>query len=408
MSVAPSEAVRTLREPATIRERCANITAAVESGDSAWFTIDNSRREHTASLVAELTRSQYPRLDVPYHSRWRHFEAGGVDRLQNLRRLIGPGQDEALARASLDLAMVSVLLDAGAGPDWSWQEPGGARYTRSEGLGVASFHAFVNGAFSSDRSTPLQVDAQGLRAIDVPRLAALFQAGPDNPLLGLDGRAALLRRLGESLDARQAVFGSPARPGALYDLLGGTASPSTIEAGDLLRVLLEHFSGVWLTPSRLDDMPLGDVWRHRNAGGHGDSAGWVAFHKLSQWLAYSLVEPFEAAGLRVAGLDALTALPEYRNGGLLIDSGWLRLSDTARAPGPWRVSDELVIEWRALTVSLIDRLAESVRDILGLDAHQLPLASLLQGGTWDAGRQLAMSLRGGLPPLSIETDGTVF
>lgn len=411
MNPAPSEAVRTLREPATIRERCANITAAVEAGDSAWFSIDDSRRRHTAQLVAELTLRQYPRLEVPYHSRWRHFETGGIDRLQTLRSLIGPGQDQALARASLDLAVVSVLLDAGAGARWHWQEPGGAIHTRSEGLGVASFHAFVNGAFSSERDKPLQVDAQGLRRIDAPRLAGLFQVSPDNPLLGLEARAALLRRLGEALDTGESVFGvlgGPARPGALFDLFSGKVQGSTIEAAELLRALLDHFSGVWLTPSRLDGMPLGDVWQHRNAGGRGGSAGWVAFHKLSQWLAYSLIEPFESAGFQVAGLDALTALPEYRNGGLLIDSGWLQLRDAARTPHSWRVDDELVIEWRALTVSLIDRLAPSVRGLLKRDAQQLPLASLLQGGTWGAGRQLAMQLRGGLPPLSIETDGTVF
>ena len=411
MNPAPSEAVRTLREPATIRERCANITAAVEAGDSAWFRIDDSRCAYTARLVAELTLRQYPGLNVPYHSRWRHFEAGGIDLVQTLRGLIGPWQDEALARASLDLAVVSVLLDAGAGPDWSWQEPGGTIHTRSEGLGVASFHAFVNGAFSSERGKPLQVDARGLQRIDAPHLATLLQVSPDNPLLGLEGRAALLRRLGEALETQESafgLFGGPARPGALFDLLAGKTQGSTIEAAELLRALLDHFSSVWLTPSRIDDTPLGDVWRHRRAGGRGDSAGWAPFHKLSQWLAYSLVEPFESAGFQVAGLDALTALPEYRNGGLLIDSGWLQLRDAARGPRSWQVGDELVIEWRALTVCLIDKLAESVRGLLKLDAQQLPLASLLQGGTWGTGRQLAMELRSGLPPLSIETDGTVF
>jgi hypothetical protein len=46
----------------------------------------------------------------------------------------------------------------------------------------------------------------------------------------------------------------------------------------------------------------------------------MPFHKLSQWLTYSLLEPFEWAGVPVHGLDALTGLPEYRNGGLLLDA----------------------------------------------------------------------------------------
>ena len=50
----------------------------------------------------------------------------------------------------------------------------------------------------------------------------------------------------------------------------------------------------------------------------------MPFHKLSQWLAYSLIEPLEEAGIAVTGLDELTALAEYRNGGLLDRSGRAR------------------------------------------------------------------------------------
>jgi hypothetical protein len=68
----------------------------------------------------------------------------------------------------------------------------------------------------------------------------------------------------------------------------------------------------------------------------------------------------------------------------------------------------LVVEWRALTVALLDELAPLVRDRLGVDAHAMPLARVLEGGTWAAGRATAQRLRGGLPPLTIDSDGTVF
>jgi hypothetical protein len=132
----------------------------------------------------------------------------------------------------------------------------------------------------------------------------------------------------------------------------------------------------------------------------------VPFHKLSQWLTYSLLEPFEWAGVRVVDLDALTGLPEYRNGGLLLDTGVLRLRDPDWAGRDWQVGDELVVEWRALTVALLDELAPLVR--ARLDAADLPLACVLEGGTWAAGRALAQRLRGGRPPLSVISDGTVF
>ena len=96
----------------------------------------------------------------------------------------------------------------------------------------------------------------------------------------------------------------------------------------------------------------------------------VPFHKLSQWLTYSLLEPFTWGGVQVRGLDALTALPEYRNGGLLIDSGVLRLRDPAVAQQTWQPGDELVVEWRALTVALLDEVAPRVRKLLHLDAER--------------------------------------
>jgi hypothetical protein len=153
-------------------------------------------------------------------------------------------------------------------------------------------------------------------------------------------------------------------------------------------------------------VPVGDVWPHPFAGGGGEGAGLVPFHKLSQWLAYSLFEPIERAGNTVVGQDALTALPEYRNGGLLLDAGVLALRDPREAERRHAVGSELVVEWRALTVALIDELAVAVRARLG--KPDLPLACVLEGGTWAAGRELARERRGGDPPLAIDSDGTVF
>jgi hypothetical protein len=97
---------------------------------------------------------------------------------------------------------------------------------------------------------------------------------------------------------------------------------------------------------------------------------------------------------------------EYRNGGLLIDTGVLTLADPRVTAVTHDVGSELVVEWRALTVSLLDELAPRVRSLLGVPA--LSLASMLEGGTWAAGRGLARQLRGGEPPLKIAADGTVF
>ncbi len=73
------------------------------------------------------------------------------------------------------------------------------------------------------------------------------------------------------------------------------------------------------------------------------------------------------------------------------------------------VASPLVVEWRALTVALLDRLADALRQRVGVDAVALPLAKILQGGTWAAGRAAAFARRpDGSPPVRIISDGTVF
>jgi hypothetical protein len=111
----------------------------------------------------------------------------------------------------------------------------------------------------------------------------------------------------------------------------------------------------------------------------------------------------------VTGIDDLTGLAEYRNGGLFLDTGVLALRDPADAATEHDPGSPLIVEWRALTVALLDRLAVLVRDQLNRDASELPLARILQGGTWAAGRAIASQRRaGGTPPLTVRSDGTVF
>ena len=403
MTTEGAAAVATLRTTTAIRERAQHLLQRARVGNSAWFLVDDDALDRAAAEVADVTRSRYPTLAIPYHGRWRHFEAGGVDRRSELDSRTADSDVASRARSMIDLAVVSVLLDAGAGPDWHYTEPGtGLRLTRSEGLGVASWHAFGSGLFSSDPADPLRADAGALRGLDDESLAAAFQVDPGNPLLGLTGRVQLLRRLGTQLAARPDVFGPDGRPGGLFDMVTGP----TVTAHDLLSAVLDALSGVWLTDNTIGGQPLGDCWRHQAAPGPGLSRGWMPFHKLSQWLTYSLLEPFERAGVAVTELDTLTGLPEYRNGGLLLDTGVLRLRDAALAEKDWTVDDELIVEWRALTVALLDELAPLIRDRLG--APRLPLACVLEGGTWATGRALAARLRDGAPPLSIISDGTVF
>jgi Protein of unknown function (DUF1688) len=397
----------------TTRSRARALLARARAGESAHFMVHDDALPSIATLVAQTTRSRYPDLKIPYHSRWRHFEAGGIDRRAWLDELQAGASNNAVTL--IDLVVVSVLLDAGAGPGWQYKEARtGQVHSRSEGLGVASFHAFCSGLFSSDPAQPLRVDAQGLQRLSSVQLAQAFQVIDSNPLVGLDGRVNLLQRLGKALAEQPQVFGSPARVGNLYGFMAlagkesAQSATDSIAAHDLLALLLKTLSRIWPSGSVFDAQAVGDCWPHAALGRSSTPEGWIPFHKLSQWLTYSLLEPFEWSGIKVTGLDQLTGLPEYRNGGLLLDGGTLSLKNDEAAKHAHQPSEEFIVEWRALTVALLDELAPMVRLQLGLTEAQMPLACVLEGGTWAAGRILAQNLRGGTPPFPIDSDGTIF
>jgi hypothetical protein len=407
-----TEAARRLLSAAAVRERAHGLLRHGLDGQLDHFTVDRERLDACADEVVATTRANYPDLNIPFHSRWRHFAAGGIDRWPTVAETADWADAAALTRAAFDLAIISVLLDAGAGPDWRYHEGRtGEIYARSEGLAVASFDMFIGGVFSRRADDPWRVDSDALMALGTDELARGFQVRIDNPLVGLEGRAALLNRLGQVVADNAGVFGQAdaPRPGGLFDVLAGEAGQGGVAAPRILEVLLQHLGPIWPGRIRLGGIDLGDTWRHPLAAAEDGTDGLVPFHKLSQWLAYSLIEPLEWAGVTVTNVDGLTGLPEYRNGGLFIDAGVLRLKNPAEAGATHAVESRLVVEWRALTVALLDEIAPLVREKLGLDPRAFPLAKILEGGTWATGRRLARERRAdGAPPLTVISDGTVF
>ncbi|MFZ3352190.1 MAG: URC4/urg3 family protein [Xanthobacteraceae bacterium] len=404
-------AALSLLNAAAVRTRAKRMLALGLDDKLPHFRIDLAQLDHAADLVAATTRKNYPTLDVPFHSRWRHFTVNGNDRAEILAQRLSDRRERA--RAAFDLVIVSVLLDAGAGPRWRYRDAATSESIgRSEGLALASRDMFVRGAFSSQADkNPLRADASVLAQLDTATIAQGFQIAPGNTLVGLEGRATLLRALGELAASRPAIFAredSP-RPGGFFDHLAAKADNNTISAPLILSELLQQFGPIWPSRLTLGGVPMGDCWRHPALASDDATSELVPLHKLSQWLAYSLIEPLQRAAFTVTDIDGLTGLAEYRNGGLFVDGGVLvprNLADAARAH---EVGDPLVVEWRALTVALLDRLALAVRARLNRGAADLPLAKILQGGTWAAGRELAFARRAdGSPPLKIISDGTVF
>ncbi len=404
-----SSAAQRLLSAAAVRERARQLLRAGLEDRLGHFTLDLDRLDGCADEVVATIRANYPDLKIPFHARWRHFSAGGVDRWGAVAAVAPWPDGAAMARAAFDLAIVSVLLDAGAGPAWRYHEGRtGETFARSEGLAVASFDLFVGGAFSNRPEDPFRADAEALAALTPEELAQGFQAGPGNPLVGLEGRTALLNRLGAVVAANPETFGQAddPRPGGLFDSL---STQGQVSAPAILETVLRHLGPIWPGRVTLGAINLGDTWRHPLARADDATDGLVPFHKLSQWLSYSLIEPLQWAGSTVADIDGLTGLPEYRNGGLFLDTGVLRLKNPAEAERPHPVDSLLIVEWRALTVALLDRIAPLIRAKLGVAERDLTLAQVLEGGTWATGRSLARARRpDGAPPLAVVSDGTVF
>lgn len=389
-----------LASPTAIRDCAVRIADLTRHGNGA-FELDESRLDVVAEHVIDSIHRRYPDFDVPYHSRWRHFEVEGTDSLQRFNDATAQQSTIELARTGLDLIIPSVLVDAGAGADWSFRTSSGTLLSRSEGLAIASLEMFLSGTFSADSSRPLRTDAEALVALELAAFADGMQSTEERPLIGIENRLLLLQQLGRLIQREPKVFPN-ARLGDLADYLVAN-SAAEISASGILSTILRLLGSMWPQRINVSGINLGDAWWYSPPNETHSLV--VPFHKLSQWLTYSIAETLLRSAWTVCDVEQLTGLAEYRNGGLFIDSGVLRLKEEFTRPS-YPIESRTIVEWRALTVYLLDRTAERVQSILD---RELSLPRVLEGGTWHVGRELAYKRSpSGESPLQIDSDGTVF
>jgi hypothetical protein len=389
-----------LMSPIAIRDCATKIADLTRQGDGV-FILNESRLEIVAEQVVDSIFHKYPTLNIPLHSRWRHFETEGTDSLQRFNNATAEYSDIELARTSLDLIVPSVLLDAGAGPNWRFKTNSGKLLSRSEGLAIASLEMFLSGSLSADPSQPLRTDASALIALEINDFSERMQSSKNKPLIGLNNRLILLQKLGKVIQRESKIFPT-GRLGDLADHLI-TTSTSEVNATYILSTILRLLGSMWPQRIVVSGVNLGDAWLYSPPNEKSETV--VPFHKLSQWLSYSIAETLLRSGNAVCNIEELTGLAEYRNGGLFIDSHVLELRQKFTQPS-YPIGSRTIIEWRALTVYLLDRIAERVRSMLG---QELSLPKILEGGTWHVGRKLAYQrCSTGESPLHIDTDATVF
>ncbi|QDS68984.1 hypothetical protein FKW77_009237 [Venturia effusa] len=433
-----------LRSIHAVRERSRLVLDKAKRNQLKHFDVDMSKFGDTASYVVSIIKRDFQDVGystIPPHGRWQHFDVGGRPRVQQLMdSWLASVDSQERCRRLIDLFLVSVLLDAGAGNKWSYRsKENGKVYRRSEGLAVASLEMFKKGLFSSNSEQPFQVDSAGLRNLNVDIMGKGLQVTENNPIEGLEGRTGLLMRLADALQDK-AAFGADSRPGNMLDYL---LSHPTTQASSVPIVLLptfwnflmESLAPIWPSSrTQIDGVSIGDAWPLSVMPSH-PSQPWesiVPFHKLTQWLCYSLMVPMtKLLHVHFAGADLMTGLPEYRNGGLLIDTGLLTLKKDEMGRGLeqyhknaevtgqqkmevvplFTVEDDVIVEWRACTVGFLDELLATVNEMLGLKGKdRLNLPQMLEAGTWKGGREIAEVSRPNTkaPPIMILSDGTVF
>ena len=391
---------------AAVRSRCQSVYQHALADKLLHFSLSEVGLEQATLEVERVIRQRFPDLNIPPTSRWLHISK---DRRKRLQAHLSDFSKLERARSNFDFIILSVLSDAGAGIKWRYQDSQQRTYSRSEGLAQAGFDGFIQGAFSSLKSQPFRVDAAALLTLSPQNLAAIFQVSDSNPITGLDGRAALLNRLGKALcDLHPNLDPLEIRPAVLLDSILRHENAGRVKAAQVLSSVLSTLGAIW--PGRIEraGVNLGDTWIYP-AFKSDNFQGLIPFHKLSQWLSYSLFEPLIEFGVAVDAINDLTALAEYRNGGLLLDCAAIVPRDSTALSRTYRVDDSLVIEWRALTVALIDVLAQKLRISFKQSDQELTIASVIEGGTWAAGREMALRLRrDGSSPILIDSDGTVF
>lgn len=416
-----TQEVQYLRSINSVRDTTGKVfKKAVTNSSGQYFKVAPEKLDEVVEFLVGIVERDYAKLsDIPVHGRWQHLNYGGKDRMGELvKNWTAEGLDSLeISRRLIDLITFSVLVDAGAGNVWKFTEDG-QDIGRSEGLAVASYHMFINGALSADASETVQ----GEKLANFTKDAFIdgFQISDKNPLEGFEGRLGLIQRLGAALTANPEIFGATGRPGNLIDYLYGLHSSNEINLTDLWDALMDGYSSIW--PSgrlTVSGVSLGDCWVYKDEGDEYI----VTFHKLTQWLCYSLLVPLEEYGykFKITDKDLQTGLPEYRNGGLFYDFGVLELKDDILHEGKanserlgydnsiptFDPDSGVIVEWRCLTIGLLDALLPLVNQRLNAE---LQLPQLIEAGTWKAGREIAAKLRPETngPPINLNSDGTVF
>ena len=368
-------AVEHLHRLDVIRERAWMLLAAAERGQSDHFVPSAEAIGTVAVALADSIRADDAAVKgtapPPLANLWHGMRRHQPGALAALGDALAGGDGLERARSGADLAALHRIIEP-IGLDAS-----------SPALDALVRH-FAAGGWSG-RAGAVALDAPGIRralagdgAVAIPdalmaklaeggrrqrleQLAAGLERAPDQ--LGLDGRFGSLL---EGLVAESAGSG------------GIGDSTGQIPAQLLVDRLAPLIDPITASTVRIGGSLAGDVWRHPLAWAEDRSRELVPFHSLLLALVLDLVEPLEEASAPLADLDQLPVPADRVLAAQMLRLGLVRSRHPAVARLRHPPGSDIVVELRALSVALCERLADRLRAELGRTAHDLPVVQIVE------------------------------
>ena len=340
-----------LRLPAAVRDRCWMLLAGVELGKSPLYELNGPGLTAVTVAVADLVRRKHANLVPPLDTCWLTLRRQAPDDLEKLADALQAADAVERARSGFDLA----LLDTTVSPS------GGS------GSVTELMRAYAEGSFSADPDKPLRLDPKGLNQ--------WLDSAP-GWIDEVPCAVTRLKRLAGCLNGDEGTGEALPFRGLLNRLIA-RANNGTLSALQLLDsvhplALCLHSEG-----AKLGGTSLGDVWRHPAIRTGDKTRELLPFHAFAQRLSLSFVEPLAEAGITVTELGQLTAPATHQICSDFLTLGVIRCRHTAIGRLAHPTSSDIVVELRALSVALADRLADHLCAELRITTTDLPVVRIL-------------------------------
>jgi hypothetical protein len=373
-------AVEHLHRLEVIRERAWMLLAAAERGQSDHFVPSAEAVGTVAAALAdkirEVAAADQPTpagpASPPLANLWQRLRRHQPAALSVLAEAVAGSDAIERARSGADLAMLHRIVEpVGLAP--------------GEAALDALVRHFAAGGWSARAQRPA-LDAPGIRrslagdgAVALPpALAALLDDA---------ARRQRLEQLAAQLEQAPDWVGIDGRFGSLLDRLvseaarppgGNGAVVPQVPAQLLIDRLAPLLDPIVASTVRIGGMLAGDVWRHPLAWANDRSRELVPFHSLLVALAIDLVEPLEEAAAPLADLDQLPVPADRLVAAQMLRLGLVRSRHAAVARLRHPPGSDIVVELRALSVALTERLADRLRAELGRTVHDLPVVRIVE------------------------------